>query len=61
MKKKNELRHKLGKKSKIFLELNEDEHTMRPDLRNTMKAALKAKFMALRAYMKNWRELTLSN
>ena len=41
----------ITKKTKDFLEFNENEYTAYPNLWNTMKALLKEKFIALSNYL----------
>ena len=45
-------RMRLGKKSKKFLEINENELTTTQNLWDTAKAVLRGKFIAIQAYLK---------
>ena len=45
-------RMRLGKKSKKFLEINENELTTTQNLWDTAKAVLTGKFIAIQAYIK---------
>ena len=48
----NGSRTRLGKKSKNFLETNENELTTTQNLWDTAKAVLRGKFIAIQAYLK---------
>ena len=48
----NGSRKRLGKKSKYFLETNENEFTTIQNLWDTAKAVLRGKFIAIQAYLK---------
>ena len=45
-------RMRLGKTSKKFLEINENELTTTQNLWDTAKAVLRGKFIAIQAYLK---------
>ena len=49
---------RLGKKSKKFLETNENELTTTPNLWDTAKSVLRGKFIAIKAYLKKDRNIS---
>ena len=53
-------RMRLGKKSKKFLEINENELTTTQNLWDTAKAVLRGKFIAIQVYLKK-REIFQTN
>ena len=54
-------RMRLGKKSKKFLEINENELTTTQNLWDTAKAVLRGKFIAIQAYLKRIETAQINN
>ena len=52
---------RLGKKSKKFLETNENKLTTIPNLWDTAKAVLRGKFIAIQAYLKRMETFQINN
>ena len=57
----NGQRMRLGKKSKKFLETNENKLTTIPNLWDTAKAVLRGKFIAIQAYLKRIETFQINN
>ena len=47
-----QITEEIKKEIKIHIETNENENTTTPNLRNTIKAVLRGKFITLQAYLK---------
>ena len=52
---------KSRKKSKKYLETNENEHTTVPNLLDTVKAVLRGKFIVIQAYLKKIKTFQINN
>ena len=53
--------NEIKKENKRYLETNENENTMTPNLWNTAKAALRGKYIAIQAYLKKQDKAQINN
>ena len=52
-----QITEEIKKEIKICIEMNENENTTTPNLWDTVKAVLRARFIAIQAYFKNKRKV----
>ena len=56
-----QITEEIKKEIKIHIETNENENTTTPNLRNTIKAVLRGKFIAIQVYLKKQEKSQINN
>ena len=56
-----QITEEIKKEIKIFIEMNENENTTAQNLRDSVKAVLKGRFIAIQAYLKKQEKNQINN